>query len=338
VKSEAEGRKLSRRRFMRAAGTWGVGIAAPSLLRIRLAYAEYPDRPVKIVVANSPGGPSDIVGRIIAAGLGNETGKTFFVENHGGAGGNIGMGYAAHSEPDGYTILLATDSYSVNISLFNSLPYDPVKSFVGVAELAASPITFTVRSDLPIKTIKEFVALARDHPEKYNVATPPIGTTSWMTAQVLKLRENLPRLQCVVYKGGGDAVQALLSGTVQLSSGSLPPAYPHIQVGTLRCLAVTGEKRWPDLPDVPTMAESGYNDMPFANNTALMAPARTPPEIVKWIEAQTLKVLALPETIDKLHKAGFRANAKSGETAWKRYVGDIEVFKSILNQAGIKKI
>jgi tripartite-type tricarboxylate transporter receptor subunit TctC len=338
VKGETQGRKSSRRRFIKAAGILGAGIAAPSLLRIRSAYAAYPDRPVKIVVANSPGGPSDIVGRIIAIGLANETGKTFFVENRGGAGGNIGMGYAAHSDADGYTLLLATDSYSVNISLFDTLPYDPVKSFVGVAELATSPITFTVRSDLRADAVKDFVALAREHPEKYNVATPPIGTTSWMTAQVLKLRENLPRLQCVVYRGGGDAVAALLSGTVQLTSGSLPPAYPHIQAGTLRCLAVTGEKRWPDLPNVPTMAEAGYKDMPFANNTALMAPAGAPPEIVKWLETQTLKVLASPETEDKLHKAGFRANAESGDAAWKRYVGDIEVFKSILKQAGVKKL
>ena len=222
---------------------------------MRSAYAAYPDRPVKIIVANTPGGPSDIVGRITAAALQQSTGKTFIIENIGGAGGNIGFSNAARSEPDGYTILLATNALSVNVSLYNKIPFDPLKDFVGISELATSPNTFVVKSDLPAKTMKEFVALARANPEKFNCATPPIGTTPQIQLEVLKLREKLPKLEDVVYKGGGDAIQALLSGTAQLSSGSLPPAAPHIKAGTLRCLAVTGETRWPDMPDVPTMQE-----------------------------------------------------------------------------------
>src|SRR6185437_13555050 len=218
------------------------------ILSLRSAYAAYPDRPVRIIVANTPGGPSDLVGRITAAALQQSTGKTFFIENIGGAGGNIGMGTASHATPDGYTILLATNAYSVNASLYNKIPYDPLKDFVGVCELATSPNTFVVKSDLPAKTVKEFAALARANPDKFNCATPPIGTTPQISAEMLKLREKLPKLEVVVFKGGGDALQALLSGTVQLSSGSLPPAAPHIKAGTLRCLAVTGETRWPDMP------------------------------------------------------------------------------------------
>src|SRR5580692_8022933 len=161
-----------------------VGAVAPSILRIRSAFAAYPDRPVKFVVANTPGGPSDIVGRLVAAALQQSTGKTFIVENRGGAGGNIGMEYAARSDPDGYTILLATNAYSVNYGLYNQLPYDPYKDFVGVSELASSPNTFVVKSELPAKTMKEFIALARANPEKYNCATPPIGTTSQLQLEV----------------------------------------------------------------------------------------------------------------------------------------------------------
>src|SRR5579862_9829786 len=149
---------LSRRRVIKAAGVLAAGIAAPAFLRVRAAYAAYPERPVKIVVANTPGGPSDIVGRITAAALEQATGKTFVVENRGGAGGNIGMAYAAHADPDGYTILLATNAYSVNVGLYKSLPYDALKDFVGVSELATSPNTFVVQSSLPAKTIHEFVA------------------------------------------------------------------------------------------------------------------------------------------------------------------------------------
>jgi len=318
-------------------GALAAGVAAPAFLRVRSAYAAYPDRPVKIVVANTPGGPSDIVGRITAAALQQSTGKTFIIENIGGAGGNIGFGNAAHATPDGYTILLATNALSVNVSLYAKTPYEP-KDFVGVSELATSPNTFVVRSDLSAKTMQEFVALARANPDKFNCATPPIGTTPQIQLEVLKIREKLPKLENVVYKGGGDAIQALLSGTAQLSSGSLPPAQPHIKAGTMRCLAVTGETRWPDLPDVPTMVEAGYKDFVFATDTVLLAPAKTPPEIVKWLETETLKVLGTPDMKEKLYKAGFQVRPKGADAAWARVTKEIDLFKSIIDQAGIQKL
>ena len=329
---------LSRRRVIKGAGALAAGLAAPAFLRVRSAYAAYPDRPVKIVVANTPGGPSDIVGRIVSAALQQSTGKTFIIENIGGAGGNIGFGNAARSTPDGYTILLATNAWSVNVTLFNSIPYDPLKDFVGVCELATSPNTFVVKSELPAKTMKEFVALAKADPDKFNCATPPIGTTPQIQLEVLKLRENLPKLADVVFKGGGDAIAALLGGTVQLSSGSLPPAAQHIKAGTLRCLAVTGDTRWPDMPDVPTMQEAGYKDFVFATDTVLLAPAKTPPEIVKWLEGETLKVLGTPEMKDKLYKAGFQVRPKGADAAWARVTKEITMFKDIIDQAGIKKL
>ena len=326
----------SRRRAIKAAVA--TGLALPGILRVRAALAAYPDRPVRFVVANTPGGPSDITARIVTAALEQSTGKTFVVENRGGAGGNIGMGYAASAEPDGYTILLATNAYSVNYGLYHKLPYDPYKDFVGVCELASSPNTFVVRSELPAKTVKEFVALAKAIPDKFNVATPPFGTTPQIQAEVLKLREHLPKLETIVYKGGGDALQALLSGSAQLSSGSLPPAHPHIKAGTLRCLAVTGDQRWPDLPDVPTMEQAGYKDFVFATDTVLLAPAKTPPEAVKWLEAETLKILGTPEMKEKLLKAGFLVRPKGGDAAWARVMKEIDLYKSVIEQSGMQKL
>src|SRR6187431_2997777 len=181
--------KWSRRRITK--GALAAGLALPTILSIRSAFAAYPDRPVRIVVANTPGGPSDSTGRIVTAALEQSTGKTFIVENRGGAGGNIGMGYVANADPDGYTILLATNAYSVNFALYNKLPYDPYKDFVGVCELASSPNTFVVRSETPAKSVKEFVALAKANPEKFNVATPPVGTAPHIQAEVLKVRESM---------------------------------------------------------------------------------------------------------------------------------------------------
>jgi tripartite-type tricarboxylate transporter receptor subunit TctC len=329
---------LSRRAIIKSAAAVAAGVAAPAVLRVRSAYAAYPDRPIKLVVANTPGGPSDIVARIVAAALQQSTGKTFIVENRGGAGGNIGMEYAAHADPDGYTILLATNAYSVNYGLYKHLPYDPYKDFVGVSELATSPNTFVVKAELPVKTMKDFIALARANSDKYNCSTPPIGTTPQIQLAVLKLREKLPKLEDVVFKGGGDAFAALLAGTVQLSSGSLPPAAPHIKQGTCRCLAVTGDTRWPDLPDVPTMVESGYEDFVFATDTVLLAPAKTPPENVKWLEAETLKVLVESSMKDKLYQAGFLVRPKGAEAAWARVTKEIVLFKNIIDQSKIPKL
>jgi tripartite-type tricarboxylate transporter receptor subunit TctC len=327
----------SRRRIIQGAAALTAGLAAPALLRVRSAYAAYPDRPVRIVVANTPGGPSDITARIVTAALQQSTGKTFIVENRGGAGGNIGMGYAAKADPDGYTILLITNAFSVNVSLYHQLPYK-VDDFVPVCELASSPNTFVVKADSPAKTMKEFVALARANPDKYNCATPPIGTSSQMQLEFLKAKENLPKLADVVFKGGGDAIQALLGGNVQLSSGSLAPALPHIQAGTLRGLAVTGETRWPELPNVPTMQEVGYKDFVFAVDCALLAPAKTPPQAVKWLEAETVKVLKMKDIQEKLHKAGFLVRPQGADAAWARVNKEIALFRDIIETAHIQKM
>jgi tripartite-type tricarboxylate transporter receptor subunit TctC len=329
----------SRRRLLKTAGTLAAGVAAAASLRGRSAFADdYPSRPVKFVVANTPGGPSDIVARIVTAALEKSTGKTFIVDNRGGAGGNIGMEYAAHSDPDGYTILLATNAYSVNYGLYRHLPYDPYKDFVAVSELTTSPNCFTVKADSPAKTMKDLVTLSRGNPDKYNCSTPPIGTTAQLQFELLKLREKLPNLADVVFKGGGDAITALLSGNVQLSSGSLAPALPHIKAGTLRCLAVSAATRWPALPDVPTMEESGYKDFAFAVDCVLLAPAKTPPDRVKWLETETLKVLQAQEMKENLYKSGFLVRPQGAAAAWARVTKEIVTFKQIIDQAGIKKM
>ena len=327
----------SRRQLIKGAGVLAAGIAAPAVLNVRSAFAAYPDRPVKIVVANTPGGPSDIVGRIVAAALQQSTGKTFIIENIGGAGGNIGFGNAARSTPDGYTLLLATNAWSINPSLYTKIPYDPYKDFVGVSELASSPNTFVVRADLPAKNMKEFVALAKAKPDNFNCATPPIGTSPQIQLEVLKICDNLPKLADVVFKGGGDAITAILGGSVQLSSGSLGPAAPHIKAGKLRCLAVSAETRWPDLPDVPTMQEEGYKDFVFPTDMVLLAPSKTPPEIVTWVEKETLKVLSTPEMKEKMYKSGFTVRPKGAKDAWTRVTKEITQFKDIIDKAGIQK-
>jgi tripartite-type tricarboxylate transporter receptor subunit TctC len=325
----------SRRGLIKAALA---SLAAPAVLRIGAAFAAYPDRPVRIVVANTPGGPSDIIARIMAAAMQEAMGGSVIVENKGGGGGNIGMGYVARADADGYTILLSTSAYAVNPGLYNTLPYDPFKDFVPVCELAVSPHVFAVKPDLGVGTMKEFVALAKANPDKFNVSTPPIGTTPQLQAEVLKLREGLQKMATIVFPGGGDALKALLSGTVQLSSGVLAPAHPQIKAGAIKGLAVTGRTRWHDLPDIPTMMESGYPDFVFETYTALMAPAKTPPEIVSQLEKVALDILNTPAMRQRLSQAGFEVTARDGKGHTERLAKEVPMFRDIIAQAGIKKL
>ena len=338
TRSESMTAKPSRRRILQGAAAVTAGLAAPTFLKIGSALAAYPDRPVKIVVANTPGGPSDIIARFMAAAMAEPLGGSVIVENRGGAGGNIGMGFAARAEPDGYTILLTTSAFAVNPGLYNSLPYDPFKDFAAICELAVSPNVFAVKPELGVNTMKEFVALAKKDPSKFNVSAPPIGTTPQLEAEVLKAREGLQGMATVVFAGGGDALKALISGTVQLSSGVLAPAHPQIKAGTIKGLAVTGSKRWHDLPNIPTMGESGFNDFVFETYCALLAPVKTPPEIVARLEKTALDILAKPDMRQKLTAAGFDVTAKTGKGHMERVAKEVPMYKKIIEDAGIKKL
>jgi tripartite-type tricarboxylate transporter receptor subunit TctC len=328
----------SRRRVIKGAGVLAVGVAAPVLLRIGAALAAYPDRPIKIVVANTPGGPSDIIARFMAAAMQEVLGGSVIVENKGGGGGNIGMGSVARADADGYTILLSTSAFSVNPGLYETPPYDPFKDFAAICELAVSPHVFAVSPDFKASTMKEFVAVAKADPDKFNVSTPPIGTTPQLQAEVLKLREGLQKMATIVFPGGGDALKALLSGTVQLSSGVLAPAHPQIKAGTVKALAVTGRTRWHDLPEIPTMLEAGYPDFVFDTYTALMAPAKTPPEVVGRLEKVALGILDKPDMRERLTKAGFEVTARDGRGHMERVAKEVPMFRDIIAQAGIKKL
>ena len=327
-------RTMTRRRFVAATGLLGFS----AFVRAGPAQAAYPDRPIKIVVANTPGGPSDIIARIMAAAMQEPMGASVFVENKGGAGGNIGMGSVARADPDGYTILLSTSAYAVNPGLYQTLPYDPLKDFTAICELAVTPHVFAVKPDLGAATMKEFVALAKANPDKFNVSTPPIGTTPQLQVEVLKLREGLQGMATVVFTGGGDALKALLGGTVQLSSGTLAPAHPHIKAGTIKGLALTGRTRWHDLPEIPTMLEAGYPDFVFETYTALMAPAQTPPDIVARLQQVALEILRRPDIRAKLTESGFEVTAMPGKEHMARIAREVPMFADIIARAGIKKL
>src|SRR5438477_3953239 len=239
------------------------------------ASAAYPERPISVVVPFAPGGPTDIIARILSIAFSQALGQQVIVDNRGGAAGNIGMGQVARATPDGYTLLLSSTAIAVNPSLFKSLPYDPIKDFAPISELVNAPNVLVVRPDSGINTIADLVAQAKANPQKFNYSSPGAGTKSHLTGELLKLRAGIQMVH-VPFRGAGPAAQAVLANTVQVGSVALGAAETLIQDGQLRALAVTSAKRWFSLPNVPTMIEAGFPDFISDSFYAAFAPARTP--------------------------------------------------------------
>jgi tripartite-type tricarboxylate transporter receptor subunit TctC len=327
----------SRRDVFRNLGVLAGAAASTRLGMTPAKAAAYPDHPVRIIVPFAPAGPTDIMGRILAAHLGEALGGTVVVENRSGAGGNIGMGLAAHSEPDGYTLLLTTSAYVVNPSLYAKAPYDPFKDFAPIAELATSPNVILADPKQGINSIAELVARAKASPGEFNYGSPGIGTTPHLTGELLKIKAAI-EVTHVPFAGSGPAVQAVLSGTTQLAVVALPPAHPHIEAGDLKALAVTGASRWFDLPDVPTMVELGYKDFVTDTFQGFFAPAKTPPSIVEQLAAKSLAIAKTPQIAEQLRNNGFEVLANGPDGLKRRIADEVPKWRDVITRAGIKPV
>lgn len=320
---------FTRRAVLKSAGAAAAMLGAP-----RLARAAWPDRPVKLIVPFGPGGPVDVIARLMGPLLSERLGQSFVIENKPGATGNIGVGLAARAEPDGYTILVTSNTFVINPLLFASVPYDPVNDFLPVAELASSPTGYAVHPALGVNTIGEFVDYAK--PRKLSYAHSGFGTPAHLAGEFLKIRAGLD-MTAVPYNGGGPAVQALLTRSVELVSAALPSAHPQIVAGTLKGIAVTGEKRWFDLPDIPTMVEAGYPGFIVDTFTLMLAPAKTPPEIVARLGKEATDVLQLEDIRKKLRTVGFESTAGGPEALRARIARELPLWQDVIAQAGLKK-
>jgi tripartite-type tricarboxylate transporter receptor subunit TctC len=299
--------------------------------------ANYPDRPIKIIVPFAPGGPTDIMARIVATHLGEAIGGTLVVENRPGAGGNIGIGIAAHADPDGYTLLITSSAYVVNPGLYAKIPYDPYKDFAPIAELGTSPNVILVDPKLGVNSIADLVARAKANPNELNYASPGIGTTPHLSGELFKITAGV-NLTHVPFSGAGPAIQAILAGTTQVAFAALPPAHPHIESGALRALAVTGEHRWFDLPNVPTMIELGYKDFISDTLQGFLAPAKTPPAVVELLAARSTEILKVAKTAEQLRNDGFEVIANGPDGMKKRIDDEVPKWRDIITRAGIKPV
>ena len=282
-----------------------VAISFIALMAFALAQAQtYPNKPVRIIVPFAAGGPTDAMARILAQKLTESMGQPFVVENRAGAGGNIGIGMGAKAAPDGYTLTMVSSSFVVNPSLYITVPYDAYKDFAPISLAGASPNLIVVHPSVPAKTIQELVALIRANPGKYSFAHPGVGTTPHLSGELLRLTFNID-LVSAPFGGAGPAITSVLAGHTPVAVTALPPAMAHVKSGALRALAITGAKRNPELPNVPTMAEAGINGQEAETMQGLLAPAGTPKAIIERLHREVVKIVTLPETRDKLLSMGF---------------------------------
>jgi tripartite-type tricarboxylate transporter receptor subunit TctC len=281
-----------------------LALAAMEISGAAVAQGAYPDHPVKIVAPFAAGGPSDLIGRLLADKLSSSLKQRFYVEDHPGAGGNIGMTLVARSAADGYTILVASSSLTVNPSLYANPPYDPLKDFMPVTLAVDSPNVLIVHPSLPVTTVQTLIALLRANPGKYAIANSGLGTTPMLAAELFKLSFKLDATS-VPYNGGAPAVAATVADQTPIGFATLPPAYPHIVSGNLRGLAVTSAKRSQTVPDVPTMAEAGAEGQESDTMQGIFVPAGTPANVVALLNREIVKALALPDVQVKCKELGF---------------------------------
>jgi tripartite-type tricarboxylate transporter receptor subunit TctC len=310
-------------------------LAAALVMGVASAQSAYPDRPVKIVVPFAPAGPTDVIARIVADKLSISLGKQFYVENRAGAGGNTGTGAVATSPPDGYTLIVVSTGFVVNPNLFAKVPYDPIKDFAPITNIAVSPNVMVVHSSVPAKNIKEFVELVKASPGKYSFAAPGVGSTPHLSGEIFRISQGIDMVT-VQFTGAGPAIQSTIGGHTPVAFTAFPPAAPQIREGKLRALMVTGEKRVKGFDDIPTAAEAGLPGQEAYTLTGMLAPAGTPKETVALLHREIVKIVALPDVQKRLDDLGFQVVANSPDEFAARIKTELEKWGKVIRDAKIK--
>jgi tripartite-type tricarboxylate transporter receptor subunit TctC len=311
------------------------GIVVASAAALAQAQA-WPSKPIKWVVPFAPGGTTDILARTVGEKLALALGVPVVVENKPGAGGGVGADFTAKSAPDGYTIMGGTIStHAINASLYKDLPYDPVKDFVAITMIARVPNMLVVNPNVPAKDVKELIALLKASPGKYTFASSGNGTSQHLSGELFKTMAGVD-MQHVPYKGSPPALQDVVGGQVTMTFDNITTAWPLAKSGKLRALAVTTAKRSSVAPDVPTLAESGLPGFEVGSWQGVFAPAGTPPDIVKRLSVEIVKVLGLPEVREKLGGLGAEIVADSPEEFAAIVKAEVVKWSDVVKKSGAR--
>ena len=304
-----------------------------SFLAVAASAQSYPSRPVRIVIPLSSGGTTDIPGRIIAQRLTEVLGQQFFVENRPGAGGTIGTDFVAKSKPDGYTLLMMATPHVITGNMYKNLSYNTLNDFAPIVRIASGPYVMSVHPSLGVNSVKELIALARANPRKIDYVSSGNGSLQHLTGAYFAHLAGI-ELTHVPYKGSAPAQQDLVAGVVKLGFPGTPIVIPHVKSGRLKPLAVTTAQRSPQMPDVPTVAESGLPGFESLSWVGLMAPIGTPADIVAKLDSEIVKMLNLPEVQQQLQISGMEATPSSPDEFGKYLKSEYDKWGKVIRDSG----
>ena len=295
---------------------------------------KYPDKPVRLVVPFPPGGPTDLIARVVAVGMAAELGQQIIIDNKGGAGGNVGTDLVAKAKPDGYTLLFGTAAtHGINVALYKNLSYDPVKDFEAVALVGLAPMALLVPPGMP-RTLRDLIAKLKAEPGKWSYPSSGNGTTNHLAGELFKTRTGVDVLH-VPYRGTGPALQDLLAGRHAFMFGTLGPVMEHVRAWQLVPLGLMADKRSTVLPDIPTMAEAGLPDFVGGTWNVVAAPAGTPKEIIEKLNAAVNKALADPTLGERLKALNMEASDASTPASTKAFIeAEIVKWRALVTLAG----
>ncbi len=308
------------------------------LLIAAAAFAQdYPNKTVRVIVPFAPGGATDVLGRIVSQKLYERWGQIVIVDNRIGASGNIGAEFVAKSAPaDGYTLLVAGAPHAINMSLFNNLRYDLARDLAPITSIAAFPSLIAVHPSVPVKSVKDLIALAKARPGEINFGSAGNGSPNHLSMELFKTMAKI-NMTHIPYKGGsGQMVSDLLAGQVQLASMGLPPAMPYVKSGRLRVIAVTSAKRSPLLPDVPTVAETGLPGYEVNSWYGVFAPPALPKELVTKINADVVAILGAADLKDRLAALGAEPQPMTPDEFGRFVRDDIAKWAKVVKESGAK--
>jgi tripartite-type tricarboxylate transporter receptor subunit TctC len=334
----AKGQKM--RADAQALGAWRRGTVVLSLLGVAAcaqAAEPYPAKPIRMVVGFAAGGANDLVGRAVATRLSSALGRTVVVENRAGAGGNVATEYVARAAPDGYTLLLGSvSSLAMGPALYKSVPYDPVKDFAPVTQAVTVPTLLAVHPSLSVRSVKDFVALARRAPGKIDVACPGFGSIAHLAGELFKRTAKIDFV-LVPYKGGAPALTDVMGGQVSAMMSVISTSAPHVQSGRLVGLAVTSAERSTAVPNVPTIAESGYPGYEADGWLGILLPAGTPGEIVARLHREVTAAMAVPEVRSQLESVGMTIQTSKAPEQFQTLIrNDVAKWKKVVTEAKIQ--
>ena len=304
------------------------------LYTVPVAAQTYPTKPVRLIVPFPPGGSNDIIGRLIAEELGQRLGKQVVVDNRGGAGGVLGTEIAANSDPDGHTLLIISVAYAFNPALYK-LRFDPEKSFAPISMIGTGPNALTVNPKLAANSVKELIALAKAKPGQLNYASAGVGTFQHLGSELFRIMAGV-NIVHIPFKGGGPAMADVIAGNTQICLGSLIQVIPHIDSKRLKLLGIGGAKRAQVYPNVPTIAEAGVPGYDASNWWGMLAPAKTPPAIVKRLQTEVSAIVARPDIQKKLEGQGAETVSLAGADFGRFIKTEMTKWTKVVKEAGIK--